>query len=200
MSRRPLPEQTRLAVLDAAWDLIAETGGADVGMGTIAARAGVSRQTLHLAFGDRAGLLQAMLRRKDRKSPEAARLYAFTDKPVETADDFIAFVEAWLYYLPVIYPVGIQLDAAALYDKGAAAAWDDRMKGTLLHSFRAKLRPLGRKGLLAPGWTVSKAADFAWSVAHPANWRLLVVECGWSAAEFRRSRRDTIRRMLFAAS
>lgn len=186
-----------MAVLDAAWDLIAESGRADISMAAIAARAGVSRQTLHLAFGDRVGLLHAMLRRKDRKSPAAARLYGFSDRPIETADDFLSLIDAWLDYLPVIYPVGSQLDAAALNDEGAAAAWDDRMKGALLHGFRVKLGPLADKGLLAPRWTVDRAAEFAWSMVHPAMWRLLVVESGWSAEEFRRSRLETVRHSLF---
>jgi AcrR family transcriptional regulator len=194
---RSLPEETRIAILDAAWDLIAERGAADVGMAAIAARAGVSRQTLHLAFGDRAGMLNAMLRRKDRKSAEAERLYAFAGKSAESIDSFIALIEAWLDYLPIIYSVGIQLDAAALNDIAAAAAWDDRMKGTLLNGFRVKLEPLGKSGLLAPGWTADRAAELAWSLVHPVSWRLLVIECGWSVEEFRHSRKTMIRFMLF---
>ena len=141
-----------------------------------------------------------MLRRKDRKSPEAASLYGFADRRVETADDFLALVDAWLDYLPIIYPVGTQLDAAGINDEGAAAAWDDRMKGALLNGFRAKLETIVEKGLLAPGWTADRATEFAWSEVHPVNWRLLVVECGWSAAEFRRSRHEAIGRMLFTQS
>lgn len=199
MTRKAIPEETRFAVLDAAWAMMAEGSRADISMAAIAARAGVSRQTLHLAFGDRTGLLQAMLRRKDRTSPEAARLYGFADRRAGTADDFLALVDAWLDYLPIVYPVGIRLDAAALDDEGAAAAWDDRMKGALLNGFRITLAALAGKGLLAPGWTVDRAAEFAWSTVHPAAWRLLVVECGWSAAEFRRSRHETIGRLLFVA-
>lgn len=198
VTRKTIPEETRQAVLDAAWDMIAIDGRADISMAAIAVRAGVSRQTLHLAFGDRAGLLHAMLRRKDRKSPEAGRLYGFADRLVESVDDFLALVDAWLDYLPIIYPVGIQLDAAGLNDEGAAAAWDDRMKGALLGGFRAKLTSIAERGLLNPGWTVDRAAEFAWSSVHPVCWRLLVVECGWSAAEFRETRHDTITRVLFA--
>lgn len=197
MSYKSIPEQTRAAVLDAAWDLIAETGRADVGMAAIAKRAGVSRQTLHLAFGDRAGLLHAMLRRMDRRSPEAAKLFGFAGRQIRSIDDFLSLVDAWLDYLPIIYPVGIQLNAAGLNDEGAAAAWDDRMKGALLHSFGVTLEKVADKGLLDSGWSVGRAAEFAWSMVHPANWRLLVVECGWSAEEFRRSRHQAISLMLF---
>jgi AcrR family transcriptional regulator len=198
VTRKTIPAETRDAVLDAAWDLFAETASAEIGMAAIAARAGVSRQTLHLAFGDRAGLLHAMLRRKDRKAPEAAKLYAFGERTIETADEFLALVDAWLDYLPVIYPVGIQLDAESLHDHAAAAAWDDRMKGALLRGFRVRFELLARRDLLAPDWTAARAAEFCWSLVHPVNWRLLVVKCGWSAEEFRRSRREAILRVLFA--
>ena len=197
VTRRAIPEDTRHAILDAAWDIMAAGNRADVSMADIAARAGVSRQTRHLAVGDRAGLLHAMLRRKDRRSPEAARLYAFSERSLVSADEFLEFLNAWLDYLPIIYPVGIQLDAAALNDQGAAAAWDDRMKATLLRGFAAKLKPLAENGLLVEGWTAERAAEFAWSMLHPVNWRLLVVECGWSAKDFRASRLRTIRQMLF---
>ena len=40
VTRKTIPEETRLAVLDAAWDMIAESGRADISMAAIAARAG----------------------------------------------------------------------------------------------------------------------------------------------------------------
>jgi len=58
---RQITEETRVAILDAAWELIVERGKLDVGQAEIAAKAGVSRQTIYLAFGGRAGLLVAML-------------------------------------------------------------------------------------------------------------------------------------------
>jgi AcrR family transcriptional regulator len=197
VTRKTIPPETRDLILDVAWDLLVDGRSAGFGMAAIAAQAGVSRQTLHLAFGDRAGMLLAMLRRKDRKTPEAARLYSVGQRPVETPEDFLSLVDAWLAYLPLIYPVGIQFDAESLHDKGAADAWDDRMKGTLLNGFRAKLGTLGQRGHLAPGWTADRAAEFAWSLVHPVNWRLLVVESGWSAEEFRQSRHQAMSQLLF---
>ena len=138
-----------------------------------------------------------MLRRKDRKAPEAAKLLGFADRAIGTAEDFLELVDAWLDYLPVIYPVGIQLDAESLHHQGAAAAWDDRMKGALLRGFRFRFQVLAKKGALYPGWTADRAAEFTWSLVHPVNWRLLVVESGWSQQEFRRTRRETIMRVLF---
>ncbi|MGH2626082.1 MAG: hypothetical protein ACRDHY_05470, partial [Anaerolineales bacterium] len=57
-----------------------------------------------------------------------------------------------------------------------------------------------KAGGLAAGWTADKAAQLAWSLVHPASWRLLVVESGWSAGDFRRSRIDIIGRTVFRKS
>jgi AcrR family transcriptional regulator len=189
-------EATRIAILDAAWELIAEGNRLDVSQSAIAAKAGVSRQTVYLAFGGRAGLLVAMLRNKDAHSPEVASLREIANGSGDTWEEMLAYVEAWLEYLPLIYPVGIQLDAAALNDGEAAAAWDDRMKRALLHGMKHILARLARAGRIAPGWTADMAAETIWGLVHPANWRLLVVECGWSADEFRRTRIEIIRRTL----
>jgi len=191
--KKQISEETRMAILDAAWELIAEGGRLDVSQSEIGARAAVSRQTVYLAFGGRAGLLIEMLRNKDAHSPEVATLHEIANGAGDTWEDFLSFVGTWLDYLPLIYPVGIQLDAAALNDEEAAAAWNDRMKRALLHGMKHILARLQRAGRIAAGWTVDMAAETIWSLVHPASWRLLVVECGWSADQFRRTRIAIIR-------
>ena len=57
----------RDTVLDAAHELLADRTWADVTMGEVAERAGVSRQTVYNTFGDRDGLSQAyVIREADR--------------------------------------------------------------------------------------------------------------------------------------
>lgn len=198
--KKQISEETRVAILDAAWELIAEGGRVDVSQSEIAARAAVSRQTVYLAFGGRAGLLVAMLRNKDAHSRQVTALYEIANGAGDKWEDFLSYVEAWLDYLPLIYPVGIQLDVAALNDEEAAAAWNDRMKRALLHGMKHILARLQRAGRIAPGWTVDMAAETSWSLVHPASWRLLVVECGWSADQFRRTRIEIIRRTFDSGS
>jgi AcrR family transcriptional regulator len=188
MKTRPIPEETRATILDAAWALMAEAGRLDVSLSAIAAAARVSRQTLYLAFGGRAGLLTAMLRHRDSRSDHVARLSEISARPSGRAGEFVDYVGVWLDYLPMIYPVGILLHGAALNDPEAAEAWDDRMKRALLAGMRRILRAAAREGRLAPGLAADAAAELAWSLVHPASWRLLVAECGWSAEAFRRSR------------
>lgn len=198
MKKQPITEKTREAILKATWSLIAKKRRLDVSQAEIAAAAGVTRQTIYVAFGTRAGLLTAMVRNMDEQSDHAARLAEISRAEAATPADFLRYVDIWLDYLPLIYPVGILLDSAALTDEEAAAAWDDRMKGALLAGLKRILHRLGKGGHLAPGWNADEAAELVWSLLHPASWRLLVVGCGWSAKAFAQSRLAVIRSTVLA--
>ena len=193
MKKQPISAETRTAILEAAWSLMAARQRLDIGQADIAAAAGVSRQTVFMAFGNRAGLLTEMARNMDARSDHVARLGAISHAASVDPADFLRYLEIWLDYLPRIYPVGILLDAAALTDGEAAQAWDDRMKGALLAGMKRVLAHLARGGHLAAGLKPGPAAELVWSLVHPAMWRLLVVECGWTPAAFRRSRLAIIR-------
>jgi AcrR family transcriptional regulator len=199
MKKLPISEKTRAAILDAAWSLMAEKRRVDVSQAEIAAAAGVSRQTIFVAFGNRAGLLTAMVRNKDTQSDHVARLGAISHAATVRREDFLRYIDIWLDYLALIYPVGILLDAAALTDAEAASAWDDRMKGALLAGLKRILRQLARRGQLAKGWRPDRAAELVWSLVHPAAWRQLVVGCGWSPSEFRRTRLEIIESTVLAS-
>lgn len=188
MKKQPITEKTRAAILKATWSLIAKRNRLDVSQAEIAAAAGVSRQTIYMAFGARAGLLMAMVRNMDAQSEHAARLSEISRADTVTPSDFLRYIRIWLDYLPVIYPVGILLDSAALTDQEAALAWDDRMKGALLAGLKRILQRLSKSGHLAAGWNADEAAELVWSLIHPASWRQLVVGCGWSAEAFSHSR------------
>ncbi len=197
MKKKPISDKTRAAILDATWSLIADKKRLDVSQTEIAAAAGVSRQTIYLAFGNRAGLLTEMVRNKDIQSDHVARLGEISRTGTATPADLLRYVAIWLDYLPLIYPVGILLDAAALTDPEAASAWDDRMKGALLAGLKRILGCLAKGGYLAPGWEPERAAELVWSLIHPASWRQLVDGCGWSVEEFRHSRIAIIESTLF---
>ena len=196
---RQITEETRVAILDAAWELIVESGKLDVGQAEIAAKAGVSRQTIYLAFGGRAGLLVAMLRNRDAHSEQVARLMEIAEGPGNTSG--LHGVYRGVARLPAAHLSGSHLlDAAAVNDPEAAAAWDDRLKKSLLFGIRRVLRRVEKAGGIAAGWSAETAAQLAWSLVHPASWRLLVVESGWSADAFRRTRIDIIGRTVLRKS
>lgn len=193
MKTKLISNDTRSAILNTTWSLIAKHGRLDVGFTEIAAACDVSRQTLYLAFGSRAGLLTEMVRNKDLQSDHVARLTQLSQSADVTADLFVTYLQTWLDYLPIIYPVGILLDAASLTDEEAASAWGDRMKGALLAGLVRLLKRLAKENALAAGTKPDHAAETIWSLVHPTAWRQLVIECGWSAQEFRRSRLAIVR-------
>lgn len=197
MKKTPISEETRVAILNAAWKLMAETRSLDVSQSKIAEAAGVSRQTVYLAFGSRAGLLTEMARNMDQQSDHVARLVAAAQSAASGPAEFQRYLEIWLDYLPMIYPVGILLDAAALTDPEAAAAWSDRMKHSLLAGLKRVLAGLVARGETAPGIVADEAAELIWSLVHPATWRLLVVECRWTPERFRQSRMEIICATVF---
>jgi AcrR family transcriptional regulator len=192
MKKEPVSEATRTAVLNATWSLMAETRRLDVSLSEIAAAAGVSRQTLYLAFGDRAGLLIAMVQHRDTQTDHVMRLGKVSFAGKVRPEDFRAYLDTWLEYLVLIYPVAILLDAASVTDKEVAAAWDDRMKGALLAGLKRIFANLAKGRHLAPGWRPDQGAELVWSLIHPSAFRQLVHGCRWSLEEFRRSRFEII--------
>ena len=70
----------------------------------------MSRQALYLLFGNRAGLLMALVDHLDATSGAPAR---FASLRQQQTQDFEPYVRAWLGYLPVVLPVARALSAAA---------------------------------------------------------------------------------------
>ncbi len=196
MKASPLSPETSDAILDAAWALIVKGGVTGASLSAIAKEAGVTRQSIYLAFGNRAGLLTAMARRADGQSPYSRQMAEIASGRGEAPGTLLAFVEAWLMHLPEIYPVGSLLGAAAVTDPDAAQVFNDRMVGSLHARFLDLCTRLGAKGHLARGLTPAAAADLTWSFTHLDAWRHLVVERGWSADTFRENRLDLIRRTV----
>lgn len=184
----PLSPETAQAILDAAWRLISKRGRADVSLGEIAKAAGVTRQSIYIGFGGRAGLLIAMARNVDDRSEHVRRMRDISRGAASEPDALYAYVESWLAHLPEIYPVGVLLSAAAVTDAEAAAVFNDRMIGGLHTGYRRILKRLARAGHLSDGWSVERAADLCWSLTHIEAWRQLVVERGWSSNAFRANR------------
>lgn len=194
--RKPksISDDTKRAILEAAWALISERGRTDISMAEIAARAGVSRQTIFYAFGGRSDLLLAMVRHRDTTTDHVAQLRAILAEPAPDEEALIRFVGIWLDYLPIIYPVGILLDAASTSDSEAATAWNDRMIGALLGGLRTLMQAV-QKGHGLPV-QADRIAEQIWALVHPTMYRRLVVECRWSNAEFSKHQLDLVRHVI----
>jgi AcrR family transcriptional regulator len=176
------PVDTRNRVLQVAWDRIATQGSAAISLVDIAREAGVSRQTLYLLFGSRAGLLLAMVEHRDAQSAAGPRLVRARES-TSARDAFEPYLRAWFDYLPQVFPVARVLAAATdLGDSDAQAAWESRMK-MLRGGFLQMTRALHDAGALRSGWTAATAADWMFCMTHVDTWQRLVVEARWKPKE-----------------
>lgn len=190
--KQAISEATRHSILDAAWQIAIETESLALSLADLAKAVGVSRQTLYLAFGSRSQLLLAMLDNRDMNSPEVRRLIEIRSHATGTWEDLKNYVEAWLDYLPQVYPVAQMLFSTAAEDPVAAEGYRSRFHDRLRMGFRGLMQRLELAGTLAPGMSAVEAGDIVWSLVHPTMWRLLVVESGWPPAEFRKSRIELV--------
>lgn len=172
---------TRERILRAAWGLVAERGEQTT-IADVAARASVSRQAVYLHFGDRSGLLVALVHHMDDTLDLGESL-----AQVHAAANGRALIEAamWLNttFWAHVLPVAQVLEAAQHRDSALGAAWRDRM-GYRQATFHVMVQALDSRAELAQDWTVDEAAATLYAVAHFDTWRELVVELGWSDQQY----------------
>lgn len=173
---------TRERVLQLAWTRIAEQGEAALSLVDLAKAAGVSRQTLYLLFGSRAGLLLALVAQHDALSGIGPRL-ARLRQGGTPREMFAPYLRAWFDYLAEVYPVARALIAAtSAGDSDAHSAWQSRM-ALLRAGYGQMCGALQASGALRAGWTPAAAADWLYTQTHVDTWQHLVVEAGWPPAE-----------------
>jgi TetR/AcrR family transcriptional regulator, regulator of autoinduction and epiphytic fitness len=179
---------TRRAVVEAATGLFVARGYADTTLDAVAAAAGVSRRTVVNAVGGKAALLALAwdfsLVGDDEPVP-------MTDRPAVLAilasADPAESVQLWGRMIAEVEeraaPIGRVLEAAADVDAEAAAllakADAERLEGT-----RAFARHLASIDGLGPGVTPERAADGLWALTDGTLYRRLVLDRGWSTADF----------------
>lgn len=186
MSRTNVDTRTR--ILDAAIQILEESGGCGVRMGDIAKASGISRQAVYLHFTSRTELLVAATRYVDEKLDIDGRLAA--SRAAQTGEERLRlYIECWGNYIPEIYSVGKALMMAQNSDEAAAAAWRDRMLA-MRDGCRAAIDAIHADGKLASAWTRPKATDALCTMLLVPNWEHLTIECGWSAQQYVRYMTD----------
>ncbi len=168
---------TRAKVLHTAWRLIETRGAAAVTLADIADAAGVSRQTIYLLFGSRAGLLIATTRLRDVTSP-VVREMSVTARQAKSKHDFERFIQLWFEHVTVIFPIARAIEAAAASDPDARAAWQERMDA-LRRVIRRLIDGLADAGYLSACWTPEEATEWFWSRTHINVWSQLVADRNW---------------------
>jgi len=168
---------TRERILEVTGDLIS-VHGPNVKLSEVAERAGVSRQALYLHFGDRTGLLVALVNHMDSTLELGPALEHVLAAPTG-ADLLDRAMRLNTEFWAAVAPVARVLQAAQRDDDALDAAWRDRMRFRQ-HAFTEMIRAIADKNELADDWSIEDAAGALYAVAHFDTWRELTQQLGWS--------------------
>lgn len=165
--------------------------GSGVRIEDVAKEAGVTRQSVYLHFGSRAGLLVAVAEYVDTTG-SLGRLIG----RIQTAPNALAALDAYVAlqadYNPEVYPLAMLLLGGRYTDEAAKAAWEDRMEARR-NGTKQFVLWLDRDGLLKPEWDVDTATDAIWALASLQVWEQLVIDRGWSKERYEQHLRQLLR-------
>lgn len=182
ISTKPAESAVRSRILGEAWAMIEAGRIDDLTMAAVASAAGVSRQTVYVQFGTRAGLLVEMVRQRDEANPRGRQVAAALASP-DPVEALVALTRALAGWWQDIHPIAQILYGAALTDEAARAAWDDRM--VHLHRFTEQVvGRLDEADVLARGWEPTLARDWLAAQLNPLGWVLLVQDAGWTQSVY----------------
>jgi AcrR family transcriptional regulator len=159
-------------------------------MAAIASEAGVALKTVYVAFETKSGVLRALwnllLRGDDDDVPVAGRDWyrGVLDEPdparrlrLNASNSRIVKARAGAILRVVRTAAAVDADIAALWA---------RIEAEFHANQREIVKRLHRDGALRPGLSVARATDILWTLNHPDQWQLLVVQRGWTPAQFER--------------
>jgi AcrR family transcriptional regulator len=191
---------TRQSILDAARELIAETGFTGATIRGIAERAGVAKETVYGAFGSKGGILSALgAMNIDRAAtellPEGGLAALGTLEDAGRQLDLFAELSArimganWAMVEALRVGGATDPELAALYRQASDGrrAW-----------MRALVESLERGGRLRQEIDLEDAIDTLWALTAPELYRLLAVERSWSDARYAAWVRNAAERLLLA--
>ncbi len=187
--------ETRTRILTATWELIADRGSS-LKLSEVAEHAAVSRQAVYLHFGDRNGLLLALVQHMDDTlalGESLAKVFAaptgaqLLERAMRVNTDF------WTGVLPVAQV----LEAAQYDDDALGAAWRDRMQ-LRQTVFTLMIQQIADRGELADHWTIDDAAAVLYAVAHFDTWRELTRHLQWTDDRYVDNLTQLLRRSLLA--
>jgi len=182
--------RTRRAIVTAAHDLFLAQGYAATTIDGIAQAAHVSRRTVFNSVGGKAALLKLAL---DWAVAGDDEPIAMADRPavkaIQAEPDPRQALMLWVQTVAEVSarssPIGEVLIAAADVEPAAAELLAEAGRNRLFGA-TAFIRYLASLDGLAAGMTEQRAADLCWALMDGHLYRLLVIQRGWSAAEFTR--------------
>lgn len=179
----------RVAMLNAAIELLVDRGYAETTLALVAERAGVATPTVYKAFANKPGLIKAAfdyaVAGNDDPTPipqrqRAAKILAEPD-PVRKLEIYtVGMVER------LRRAARLQLIASAVaeVDPEVRVVWE-QMRENRLTGMRIIARSLADGGHLRDGVKVQEATDVLWSYTSPELYELMVVARGWSGRRYR---------------
>ena len=186
--RRAQADRNRQAILDVAQAKFAGSGYAATTMASIAGAAGFSVDTVHKAFGGKAGLVRALYERGLGGSGPVPAPERSDDMQARERDPR-AVVRRWgelsAEVAPLVAPVLLLIRDAAAADPEMAALLR-RSEEERRTRMRHNARTLADAGHLRAGVTLEEATDVLWTYSSPELFELLVLRCGWDAARYGR--------------
>ncbi len=151
-------------------------------IGSVAARAGVSRRAVYLHFASPSALVGSLFDYVAETEGLQESL-----RRVREAPDALTALDEWARH-EATYHVRILAVARALEHAGRdnpdAAAWRKRIADYQLADCHMLAERLHDEGRLAPGWTETTAADALWALISTELLERLVVDRGWSVQRY----------------
>lgn len=173
--------QTREHILQVSWDLIANHDS-NLKLTDVATRSGVSRQAIYLHFGDRTGLLLALVRHMDETLDLGSKLAHVRAAP-DGAELIKRAMSLNTRFWSEVFPVARILEAAQNDDAALRSAWRDRMKFRQ-QGFLAMIEKIAELGELSPDWDIEDAAAVLYATTHFDTWRELTHQLSWTEERY----------------
>jgi AcrR family transcriptional regulator len=192
--RRAKADATRRSVLDAARRLFVDKGIVGTTVGSVAAEAGVSVQTVYAVFGSKAGILIALL--DDLEVAANAAGYA---EAIEASSDSRERLAVIVAFHCQLFASG--LDVILVAHRSSS---DPRVR-PFVEEGETRRRAACEgwvggflsRGDLRPGLDAATAVDLLWVHCGPDVYSAFVVGCGWSRERVERWLTERLTGLLF---
>jgi AcrR family transcriptional regulator len=181
--------RTRRRVLDATRDLIVERGPVAVTMRDVAARAGVSAETVQKAFGTKAALIKqaydVTLAGDDEPVPMIDRAELRAVLAATTPREKLARYAALGRLIgDRTGPLLSKLLAGARSGDAVLAEFRETVNRERLIGATGIVGHLADTGGLRAGLSPDRARDIVWALISPELYELLVTDRGWTSDEY----------------
>jgi TetR/AcrR family transcriptional regulator, regulator of cefoperazone and chloramphenicol sensitivity len=175
-------KKTRAAILKAAQRLFTETGFSATTITEIADRAGCSPGTVYVLFASKAGILASLVEAVAFGEPYRHAVQTQTE-----IDDPATKLRSAAHIARLIYESESQMFAllrGAGFVSAELAHWERALEERRYDRQKPLIRYLAGRKALAPGVSMERTRERLWALTSRELYRHLVVERGWSSAEY----------------